>query len=80
MTVSADGQSLFVLGADIYELDATSYEVVDTIELSKPLQAGYGPLERRDNLRQTTPGIFYGIYGSTEPFLNKTVVGVTEST
>ncbi len=77
LTVSADGQSLFVLGADIYELDTTSYEVVDKIELSKPLLAGYGPLQGAGELTQTGPGIFYGIYGSTDPFLQKTVVGVT---
>ena len=77
LTVSADGQSLFVLGADIYELDTTNYEVVDKIELSKPLLAGYGPLQGSGELTQTGPGIFYGIYGSTDPFLQKTVVGVT---
>ena len=77
LTISADGQSLFVLGADIYELSTTSYEVVDKIELSKPLLAGYGPLQGYGELTQTGPGIFYGIYGSTDPFLEKTVVGVT---
>ena len=77
LTVSADGKSLFVFGSDIYELDTTSYEVVDKIELSKPLLAGYGPLQGAGELTQTGPGIFYGIYGSTDPFLQKTVVGVT---
>jgi DNA-binding beta-propeller fold protein YncE len=77
LAFSADGQSLFVLGEDVYELSTTSYEVVDKLELSKPLLAGYGPIQRSGDLTQAAPGIFYGIYRSADPFLKKTVVGVT---
>lgn len=76
MTLSEDGQSLFVLGDDVYELDTTSYEVVDTIELTEPFQPGYGPLQSNGYPTQTAPGIFHGIYRTTDPFLKKKVVGV----
>lgn len=78
LTLSPDGESLFVLGDDIYELSTSTYTVVDKIELSKPLMAGYGPLQAYGDLTQTAPGIFYGLTGTTDPFLKKTVVGVTK--
>jgi len=78
LTFSADGQSLFILGDDIYELSTSTYEVVDKIELSKPFMAGYGPLQAYGDLTQTAPGVLYGLTGTTDPFLKKTVVGVTK--
>lgn len=76
LTLSQDGQSLFVIGDDIYELSTTSYEVVDTIELTKSFRPGYGPLQPSGLPTRTAPGIFHGIYRTADPFLKKSVVGV----
>lgn len=73
--VSPDGKWLYLFGRDIHVLSAEDYRLVDTIVLSKPIYAGYGPL-RGGGLEETEPGIYYGIYRTTEPFLKKSMVGV----
>ncbi|MGH9323542.1 MAG: YncE family protein [Vicinamibacteria bacterium] len=72
---SPDGSSIFLFGRDIYEIRASDNELVDTITLSKPLQAGYGPF-RGARLTEEEPGIYYGLYRTQDPFLKKTMMGV----
>jgi DNA-binding beta-propeller fold protein YncE len=77
MYFAPDGKSLFLLGRDIYQLSLPDHEVIDTIKLSKPLLAGYGPL-RGARLVEAEPGVYYGLYRTQDPFLNKTMIGVLE--
>ena len=72
--LSPDGSLLLLFGRDIHLLSATSHEVVDTIVLSEPLRAGYGPV--RVSLRETEPGLYYGAFHTTEPILEKSMFGV----
>lgn len=75
--VAPDGDSFYVISRDVHEIDAETHEVLDTLVLSKPLLAGYGPV-RGLSLTETEPGIFYGIYRTTDPILKKSVFGVAE--
>ena len=75
--VSPDGSSLYVIGRDLYELDAATGEVKRKKVLSKPLLAGYGEL-RGLNLTETEPGTFYGIYRTVDPVLKKRIFGVAK--
>lgn len=70
-----DGKSLFLFGRDIHQLSLPDHKVIDTITLSKPLLAGYGPL-RGARLTEDEPGIFHGLYRTQDPFLKKTMIGV----
>lgn len=74
---SPDGESLFIIGRDIYELDPETREIKDKKVLSKPLLAGYGQL-RGMSLTETEPGIFYGIYSTEDPVLKKKIFGVAK--
>lgn len=75
--VAPDGKSFYVISSDIHQIDAETHEVMDTVVLSEPLLAGYGPV-RGLSLTETEPGVFYGIYRTTDPFLKKEVFGVAE--
>jgi len=75
MQVSLDGKSLFVFARDIYELSTSSYEIIDKIVLSKPLHPGYGPF-RQSGLAEVEPGLYYGIYRTTDPYIEKSMLGV----
>lgn len=72
---SPDGQSIFLFGRDIYEIRASDNQIVDTIKLSKPLLAGYGPL-RGARLTEEDPGIYYGLYRTEDPVFKKKMIGV----
>ena len=72
LRVSRDGTSLFVFGSDIHELDAETLEITDKIVLSDTLMSGYGPFEEL-TLSEAQPDVYYGIYLSKEPFLEKSV-------
>jgi DNA-binding beta-propeller fold protein YncE len=72
---SPDGSSIFLFGRDIYEIRVSDNQVIGTITLSKPLLAGYGPL-RGARLTEETPGIYYGLYRTEDPFMKKTMIGV----
>lgn len=72
---SPDGQSMFLFGRDIYQLRVSDNQIVDTIRLSKPLLAGYGPL-RGVRLTEEAPGIFYGLYRTEDPVLKKKMTGI----
>lgn len=75
LRMSRDGTSLYAFGKDIYELDAETLEIKDKIVLSEPLMSGYGPFEGL-GLSEAEPDVYYGIYRSTDPFLNKSVRGL----
>lgn len=72
-----DGKSLYVLAQDIFRLDVETHQVVDRIELSKPMQAGYGAGGLGFIPFEASPGILYGFYRSPDPVLKKTMFGVT---
>jgi hypothetical protein len=76
LRVSPDGKSLFAFTRDIYELDTSTLEIIDKIVLSKPLHPGYGPF-RGPSLYEIEPMIYYGIYRTTEPYIEKSMLGVT---
>jgi DNA-binding beta-propeller fold protein YncE len=75
LVVSRDGTSVYAFGNDIYELDPETLEIKDKIVLSEPLMSGYGPFEGL-SLSEAQPDIYYGLYRSKEPFLEKSVAGV----
>jgi hypothetical protein len=78
LQVSPDGQSVFAFSGDIYELDAVTLGVVGKLVLTKPLLAGYGPYQGPiSGLSEREPGIYWGIYSTSDPFLQKSVVGLT---
>jgi DNA-binding beta-propeller fold protein YncE len=74
---SPDGSSIFVFGRDIYQIRVSDNQLVDTITLSKPLLAGYGPL-RGARMTEEAPGLYYGLYRTRDPILKKGVVGVVQ--
>ena len=76
LRVSPDGKSLFALTHDIYELSTSNLEIIDKIVLSKPLHPGYGPF-RGPSLTEIEPMVYYGIYRTTEPYIEKSMLGVT---
>jgi hypothetical protein len=73
--VSADGQTLFVLGKDIYQLRASDRAILDKIPLAQPVAAGYGPLQPA-GLFEAEPEVFYGLYGTIDPVMKKQMSGV----
>ena len=72
-----DGKSFYIIGRDIHRIDTNTREILDTVKLSEPLLAGYGPY-RGLNLTETERGTFYGIYRTTDPVLEKSVFGVAK--
>ncbi|HJS73602.1 MAG TPA: hypothetical protein VJ921_04900, partial [Vicinamibacteria bacterium] len=74
---SPDGSSVFIFGRDIHEIRTSDNQLVDTITLSKPLLAGYGPL-RGARLIEEAPGLYYGLYRTQDPFLKKKMIGVVQ--
>jgi DNA-binding beta-propeller fold protein YncE len=74
---SPDGTSMFLFGRDIQEIRVSDNQLVDTITLSKPLLAGYGPL-RGARLNEEAPGLYFGLYRTQDPFLKKRMIGVLQ--
>ncbi len=72
---SSDGKTFFAFGRDVFELSASTHEVVSKIPLATPIEAGYGP-RRAFELYSPEPGIYYGLVGITDPFLKKAMTGV----
>lgn len=72
---SSDGKTFFAFGRDVFELSASTHEVVSKIPLATPFEAGYGPLRRAD-LYSSEPGVFYGLATTTDPVLKKEMTGV----
>jgi hypothetical protein len=70
-----DGKTFFAFGRDVFELSATTREVVSKIALETKLEAGYGPLRPFD-LYSPEPGVYYGLVSTTDPFLKKAMTGV----
>jgi hypothetical protein len=52
-----------------------THELVSKIALSTPLEAGYGP-QQAFELYSPEPGIYYGLAGTSDPFLKKAMTGV----
>jgi hypothetical protein len=64
-----------VFGRDVYQIRLSDNQLVDTIRLSKPLLAGYGPL-RGARLTEEAPGLYFGLYRTQDPILKKSMIGV----
>ena len=75
MVVAPDGDSLFVIGREVYQLHPETLELIDRISWSKARASGYGGVGGAA-LTETAPGIFYGAYSTTDPLLEKTMSGV----
>ncbi|HXV60819.1 MAG TPA: hypothetical protein VEK15_09000 [Vicinamibacteria bacterium] len=76
--VPPGGKSIYVLGRDIYEIDARTHEVKDTWVLSKPLLAGYGAVRGMSLTPIDEPGVFYGIYRTKDPVQEKSLFGLAK--
>lgn len=77
MEVSADGKSVYVFSSDVFVLDADTFEIEDRVVLSQPILAGYGAVQGLNfALTQTGPDLYYGIYATQDPFLERGMVGV----
>jgi hypothetical protein len=72
---SPDRKTFFVFGRDVYELSASTHEVVSRIPLATPREPGYGPL-RAMELYSPEPGVYYSLVNTTDPFLKKSMTGV----
>ena len=72
---SSDRKTFFAFGRDVFELSASTHEVVSKIALATPREAGYGPI-RRAELYSPEPGIYYGLVTTTDPFMRKEMTGV----
>ena len=72
---SSDGKTFFAFARDVYELSASTHDVVSKIPLATPWEAGYGPL-RPSELYSPEPGVYYGLVTTTDPFLKKDMTGV----
>jgi len=75
--VAPDDESFYVIGRDIYEIDAVTREIRRKKILTKRLLAGYGAFRSR-GLTETEPGIFYGIYRTVDPVLGKKMFGLAK--
>jgi hypothetical protein len=74
--VAKDGKSLYVLGQDVFVVDAASHEIVDRIVLTKPRASGYSPAGLGFAPVEALPGVFFGIYRTPDPVLKKTMFGI----
>jgi hypothetical protein len=72
---SRDRETFFVFGKDVYELSASTHEVVSRIPIATPREAGFGPL-RPMELYSPEPGLYYGLVTTTDPVLKKSMSGV----
>jgi hypothetical protein len=72
---SRDGKTFFAFARDVYELSASTREVVSTIPLATPRAPGYGPLRPAD-LYSPEPGIYYGLSSTRDPISKKQMTGV----
>ncbi len=72
---SADGKSLFIVGASIWELSTETHEIIDTIEWGKARGAGFGGIQSM-GLSPVSPDVFWGTYNTQDPFLKKSLWGV----
>jgi hypothetical protein len=75
--LSPDGKALYAIGRDVFRLDPETLDVEDKLVLSTPLQAGYGPF-RGLSLTETEPGVFYGIYRTVDPIMEKNMFGLVK--
>lgn len=76
--VPEDDSEFYVLGSDIYIMDAATHEVKDKLALSKPLWSGYGGF-RGVNLHEAEEsGVFWGIYRTQDPVQEKNLFGLTK--
>jgi len=72
---ASDGKTFFAFGRDVFEISASTHEVVSRIPLATPFEAGYGPL-RPAELYSPEPGVYYGLVTTKDPFLKKEMTGV----
>jgi len=73
--VSADGESLYVIGETVWEISTSTHEIVDRIEWGKPRAAGYGGI-RAMGMALLSPSVFWGAYQTTDPLLERDLWGI----
>jgi hypothetical protein len=72
---ASDGRTFFAFGRDVFEISASTHEVVSRIPLASPRAAGYGPL-RHAELQTPGNGIYYGLVTTVDPVMKKEMMGV----
>ena len=75
--VSPDGDSLFIIGKEVYELSTETHELVGVIRWSERRAPGYGPV-RDVGLTEIRPGVFTGTFQTADPMLGKAMTGIVE--
>lgn len=75
---SPDGELLYVFMDDLVALDTDGFEEVNRWELSRPLEAGMGPMSLpfgRDPY-QRDDGVYTGLFRVTDPVQNRRLMGI----
>jgi len=74
---SPDGKLLYFFAEDVLIYDTTDFKQVDTWELSRPIEEGFGRFDfgPRDTTYEE-PGFYSGIFTVRDPVLNRDIMGV----
>jgi DNA-binding beta-propeller fold protein YncE len=74
---SPDGKLLYFFADDVLIYDTTDFKQVDTWELSRPIEEGFGRFDfgPRDTTYEE-PGYYTGIFTTRDPVLNRDIMGV----
>jgi hypothetical protein len=77
--VSPDGRSLYQFGENIVVFDTTTFQVVETIELSKPQYPGMESifLQPVDDPHDV-PGMLTGVFNTTDPVVHRGTFGIAQ--
>jgi len=74
---SPDGKLLYFFADDVLIYDTTDFRQVDTWELSRPIEEGFGRFDfgPRDTTYEE-PGYYSGIFTTRDPIQNRDIMGV----
>jgi hypothetical protein len=74
---SPDGKLLYFFADDVLIYDTTDFKQIDTWELSRPIEEGFGRFDfgPRDTTYEE-PGFYSGIFTVRDPALNRDIMGV----
>jgi DNA-binding beta-propeller fold protein YncE len=77
MVFSPDAKYFYMFSEDVLVYDTTEFTHVDTWDLSRPTEAGFGPMDMgsTDWLNEE-PGYFTGIFTVQDPVQNRRLMGI----